>query len=126
MGGDKQTSFVFIRDPEYAWIPCIKKGDDGKKAQVSVPQYPDEQSIICDGGQSAKKFEDEEVALKEYNRGVLPMQNVNASGDLRPFADMVELPFLHEVCSLVSVSFLLLFGRIRVYEIRRAPISTNR
>lgn len=98
MGKEEASSFVFIRDPEYAWIPAIKKSDDGKKAQVSVPQYPDEQSIVCDGGQSAKKFEDDVVDLKEYNRGLLPMQNVNASGQAKVFPDMVELPFLHEVC----------------------------
>jgi hypothetical protein len=109
MGKDKdeESSFVFIRDPEYAWIPAVKKGDNGKQAQVSVPQYPDEQSIICDGGQSAKKFEDDVVDLKEYNRGLLPMQNVNASGQMKCFPDMVELPFLHEVCFYVFMFYVL-------------------
>jgi hypothetical protein len=36
--------------------------------------------------------------LSDYNKGVLPMQNVNAQGELRAFPDMVNLPFLHEVC----------------------------
>lgn len=94
--GDK-TSFVFIRDPEHAWIPCQKIGGDANKALVKVPQYRDEQSMICDGGAGAKEWEEEEVLLKDYNRGVLPMQNVDPSGCLKPFADMVELPFLHEV-----------------------------
>ena len=96
-GSGEQSSFVFIRDPEYAWIPCSKIGGDSNKARVSVPQYPDEQSIICDGGAGAKGTQEEQVLLKDYNRGVLPMQNVDGSGMLRPFADMVELPFLHEV-----------------------------
>jgi hypothetical protein len=89
-------SHVFIRDPEFAWIPAIKFGGDENKAKVKVPQYSDEQSIICDGGASANKIEEEEVALKDYHRGVLPMQNVKA-GKLTCFEDMVNLPFLHEV-----------------------------
>jgi hypothetical protein len=64
---------------------------------VKVPQYPDEQSIWCDGGKKAKGYEEYEVPLSDYNKGVLPMQNVNGSGDLKPFPDMVNLPFLHEV-----------------------------
>jgi myosin-5 len=103
MGKDEATSFVFIRDPEYAWVPATKKSDNGKQAQVSVPQYPDEQSIICDGGQSAKKYEDDVVELKEYNRGLLPMQNCDASGRTKVFPDMVELPFLHEAAILYNL-----------------------
>jgi myosin heavy subunit len=41
--------------------------------------------------------------LKDYNRGVLPMQNVDPSGCLRKFADMVELPFLHEAAILFNL-----------------------
>nr|WVH45742.1 MyoC [Craspedostauros australis] len=101
--GEKKSQYVFIRDPEYAWIPAQTVDDDGKKAQVRVPQYPDEQSIVCDGGASAAKFEDDEVPLKDYNRGVLPMQNVDGSGNLRAFPDMVELPFLHEPAILFNL-----------------------
>lgn len=96
-GSGPQTSFVFIRDPEFAWIPCTKVSADSSKALVKIPQYPNEQAILCDGGAGAKNYEEEQVLLKDYNRGVLPMQNVDGSGMLRPFADMVELPFLHEV-----------------------------
>lgn len=96
-GGEEKNSFVFIRDSEYAWIPCIKIGGDTKKAKVKIPQYPEEQLIICDGGDSGKGWEEEEVLLKDYHKGVLPMQNVDAGGHLRVFPDMVELPFLHEV-----------------------------
>ena len=95
--GEDKTSYVFIRDPEFAWIPAIKTSDNGKTAKVKVPQYPDEQLIICDGGASAKGWEEDEVKLDDYNRGVLPMQNVDGAGCLRVFPDMVELPFLHEV-----------------------------
>lgn len=98
MGGEPTTSYVFIRDPEYAWIPAIKEESNDKIAHVRIPQYPDEQSTICDGGASARGWEEDEVPLKEYNRGVLPMQNVDPRGNLKAYPDMVNLPFLHEVC----------------------------
>ena len=97
---EQKTAYVFIRDPEYAWIPAIKESSTDKAAQVRVPQYPSEQLTICDGGASAKGWEDEEVPLKEYNRGVLPMQNVDQNGFLKMYPDMVNLPFLHEVCHI--------------------------
>ena len=102
MGVDK-GSYVFIRDPEYAWVPAVKIDSDGKNARVNVPQYADEQAIWCDGGKAAKGWEEDEVPLKDYNKGVLPMQNVNGAGDLRVFPDMVNLPFLHEVCKTFVV-----------------------
>lgn len=95
---EQKSAYVFIRDPEYAWIPAIKESSTDKTAQVRVPQYPSEQATICDGGASAKGWEEEEVPLKEYNRGVLPMQNVDGNGFLKVYPDMVNLPFLHEVC----------------------------
>jgi len=100
--GDK-SAYVFIRDPEYAWIPAIKEGSSDKVAQVRVPQYRDEQSTICDGGATATGWEDEEVPLKEYNRGVLPMQNVDGNGFLKAYPDMVNLPFLHEAALLYNL-----------------------
>jgi hypothetical protein len=98
----EKTQYVFIRDPEYAWVPAIKTGGDSKTAHVKVPQYASENAICCDGGKAAKGWEEDEVPLNDYNKGLLPMQNVNGSGDLRSFADMVNLPFLHEVCSELS------------------------
>lgn len=100
--GDK-SAYVFIRDPEYAWIPAIKEGSSDKIAQVRVPQYRDEQATICDGGATATGWEDEEVPLKEYNRGVLPMQNVDGNGFLKAYPDMVNLPFLHEAALLYNL-----------------------
>jgi len=100
--GDK-SAFVFIRDPEYAWIPAIKEGSNDAVAQVRVPQYSSEQATICDGGATAKGWEEEEVPLKEYNRGVLPMQNVNETGFLKAYPDMVNLPFLHEAALLYNL-----------------------
>jgi len=96
-------SYVFIRDPEYAWIPAVKTGDDGKKATVKIPKYPDEQSIVCDGGASAKTWEEDTVALKDYNKGVLPLQNVDGGGNLKSFPDMCNLTFLHEAGILYNM-----------------------
>ena len=91
------SSFVFLKDPEYAWIPAKLIRSSGNVADVEIPEYPDEQSTICDGGKSAKKMIDAEVDLSDYNSGVLPMQNVDEQGRMKAYPDMVELPFLHEV-----------------------------
>ncbi|KAG7343055.1 myosin head motor domain containing protein [Nitzschia inconspicua] len=100
---ERKTQYCFIRDPEFAWLPAIKEGNNNTHAQVKVPQYKDEQSIVCDGGKTAKGWEEDEVPLSDYNKGVLPMQNVNASGDLKSFPDMVNLPFLHEAGILYNL-----------------------
>jgi myosin-5 len=105
MPNEDGSSFVFIRDPELAWIPAIKLSDDGKKAKCKVPLWEAEQDIKCDGGASATRWEEYEVPLKDYNRGVLPMANVDGSGNLRPFDDMVELPFLHEAAILFNLKW---------------------
>lgn len=110
MGGDQKSSYVFIRDPEYAWIPAVKESATDKTAIVRVPQYADETSTICDGGATAKSWVDDEVDLKDYNRGVLPMQNVDQNGHLKSFPDMVNLPFLHEVCNLLLLLLSLFEG----------------
>jgi myosin-5 len=101
--GEEKSSYVFIRDPEYAWIPAVKVSSDDKKALVKVPQYANEQATICDGGDSAKGWEEEEVPLKDYNRGVLPMQNSGPNGHLKSYPDMVNLPFLHEAGLLYNL-----------------------
>jgi len=98
-----KSIFVYIKDKDYGWIPAIQTSDDGKKAQLKVPQYADEQSIISDGGRGAKKKVDKEVFLKDYLNNVLPLQNVDANGCLIEFADMVELPFLHEAAILYNL-----------------------
>lgn len=100
-GGDKK-SFVYIKHREFAWVPAIQTNTDGKKATVSVPQYRDEQAIDSDGGRAAKKSVEETVDLKHYTSGVLPLQNVDGSGQLLVFPDMVELPYLHEVSRVES------------------------
>ena len=95
---DTFRSFPHHEDPEIAWLPAKLKRSSGNVADVQIPEYADEQSTICDGGKKAKNWIEAEVDLSDYNKGVLPMQNVDENGNLRKFADMVELPFLHEVC----------------------------
>lgn len=94
---DKQAAYAFIRSSDYAWQPCLIDDIKGDVAHVTVPDYPNEQSMACDGGRGAKKGEQIKVDLKKYPHKVLPLQNVDASGNLTMFADMVKLPYLHEV-----------------------------
>ena len=105
--GEKGSTYVFLKDPDYAWIPAKLIRQNGNTADVQIPEYSNEQNTICDGGKSAKKIIDAEVDLTYYSKCVLPMQNVNESGMMKTFPDMVELPFLHEV----SYKSFLLFRR---------------
>jgi hypothetical protein len=94
---ENQSTHVFIRDANYAWIPAVQEKINGDTAIVQVPTYPNEQSMACDGGRAAKKGEQRTIKLKEYPSGVLPLQNVDANGCLVECTDMVKLPYLHEV-----------------------------
>jgi hypothetical protein len=67
------------------------------KALVSIPEYKSEDSMDCDGGRAAKKGEQIYISMKDYPFGVLPLANVDVNGNLVEFADMVKLPYLHEV-----------------------------
>lgn len=98
-----KKSYVYIKSKESAWVPAIQTGTDGKKATVSVPQYPNEQVMDSDGGRAAKKSVDETVDLKGYTANVLPLQNVDGQGNLLEFPDMVELPYLHEAGILYNL-----------------------
>jgi hypothetical protein len=94
---EKKASNVFIMDKNFAWRPAILETQNGDKATVQVPEYKDEQSMQCDGGRNGKKGESITVDLKHYPHQVLPLQNVDGNGNLLEFADMVKLPYLHEV-----------------------------
>jgi len=97
------AGYVFLKDPDYAWIPAKLVKSSGNVADVEIPQYSDENSTICDGGKTAKKVIEAEVDLTDYNKGVLPMQNVDDNGKMLSFPDMVELPFLHEAAILYNL-----------------------
>jgi len=99
----RKSAYVFLKDPENAWIPAKLIDDNGRTADVEIPQYKDEQSMICDGGKKAVKWIEAEVDLSDYNKGVLPMQNVDEAGNMKCYADMVELPFLHEAGILYNM-----------------------
>lgn len=100
---EQTSSNVFVKDAEWGWIPAVQlKAHDGK-AVVKTFNYPNEQTVACDGGRAAKgKGEEIEVKLKDYPNGVLPLQNVDANGNLIEFADMVKLPYLHEVRTIFT------------------------
>lgn len=70
---------------------------EGDKAYVKVFNYKDQQSIVSDGGRSAKGTTSVVVNLKEYPHKVLPLQNVDANGNLSLYSDMISLSYLHEV-----------------------------
>lgn len=90
-------TLVYVKHPEFAWVPAKLLDTQGDKATVSIPQYKDQQSIVSDGGRGAKKWEEQTVNLKDYPHKVLPLQNVDGNGCLLECADMVSLPYLHEV-----------------------------
>jgi hypothetical protein len=94
----KDDTFVYIKDPDYAWVPATLDKQEGDKAYVTVPQYANEQSITSDNGRAAKgKKKQQVVNLKDYAHKVLPLQNVDSKGCMTQFPDMVKLPYLHEV-----------------------------
>ena len=100
---DKQTTYVYIKDKNHAWVPAILDDSKGDKAFCTVPQYPNEQAMKSDGGRGAKGNEQVTVSLKDYPHQVLPLQNVDANGNLIEFADMVKLPYLHEAGILYNL-----------------------
>ena len=95
----KQSSNVYVKDEQWGWVPGVQRGVDKNKATVDVWTYPSEQAVACDNGKGAKgKFETRQINLKDYENECLPLQNVDNNGNLLEVADMVKLPYLHEVC----------------------------
>lgn len=95
-GAEATSSGVYVLDKEFAWIPARLIDQSGDQAKVSIPTYPDEASILTDGGKGAKSWREETVNLKHYPGKALPLQNM-LNGQLNEKEDMVDLPFLHEV-----------------------------
>jgi hypothetical protein len=46
----------------------------------------------------------------------LPLQNVNSEGELQVVEDMVDLPFLHEVCELKKMICVFFVADAAVLE----------
>jgi hypothetical protein len=89
---------VYIRSEEFAWVPARLVEQDSTQAKVAIPQYEAEERIMSDGGKAAVGFKSAIVKLKDYQNASLPLQNVEADGSLKEVDDMVDLPYLHEVC----------------------------
>jgi hypothetical protein len=101
----KDDTYVYIKDADFAWVPAALNKTEGDKAFVTVPQYPNEQSIASDNGRGARGEKQLVIKLTDYAHKVLPLQNVDAKGQMVEHADMVKLPYLHEVSVVPWVSF---------------------
>lgn len=99
--GGVSSHHVYVKSEEHGWVPArLRSIDKGKnQAVVEMDEYPDEQSMLSGGG--AKKEDGKEnlvtIDLRDYQGGVLPLQNTEEGGELAEFEDMVDLPYLHEV-----------------------------
>jgi hypothetical protein len=101
-GGGATSNNVYIMDKEYAWVPARLLSTSGDKATVSIPEYADEASILTDNGAGAKSWTEKTISIKNYPGKTLPMQNLDKAQKLQEKADMVDLPFLHEVRYVVG------------------------
>jgi hypothetical protein len=102
------SNHVYVQSDEHAWVPARlleSSGGGSLTATVSIPVYATQGHIQSDGGRAALRLETSTIELKDYPSGALPLQNVDEEGRLLEVQDMVDLPFLHEVC--VCVSFVL-------------------
>jgi hypothetical protein len=93
------VTHVYLRSNEHEWIPALQlKSADGK-ATVAVPRFNNERDMLnCAKASKHFKYHDNQtVNLNEYVNNVLPMANVDSSGNPDEYKDMVNLPFMHEV-----------------------------
>lgn len=96
-------SHVYVRSEDHGWVPAVQLKSTGNQATVVVPVFKNEQELMSSGG--TKKYSDNQVIdLTQYPNKVLPMQNVDSSGSLEDYKDMVSLPFLHEVRRIAQSS----------------------
>lgn len=97
------SNHVYVKSDDYAWVPArlLETNFDAGTATVSIPHYKTEQAIQSDGGRAAKGSERKTIQLKDYPCQALLLQNVDEQGNLKEVEDMVDLPYLHEVCCLV-------------------------
>ena len=130
---ENTSNRVYIYSEEYGWVPAkvISTDYTANKAVVETKDYEDDVSIpACEvslaasptaaqkrRGNKTVPSKQVEVDLKQYNDGVLPLQNVDEDGKLIEVCDMVDLSFLHEVsgrmndtfnCSALSLIFRLI------------------
>lgn len=90
--------YVYVRSQEHGWVPGRLLTSDNKSATVVVQKYKDENEMLLNTPKTTGiTVRQETVALKDYENGVLPMQNVDDRGKIGDHEDMVNLPYLHEV-----------------------------
>jgi len=96
---------VYIKSSENAWVPALQLKTYNGKAIVAVPRYKTEQEMLECGEKSRnyKYHNNQIIDLKDYNNGVLPMQNVDSSGMLEDFMELKDLPFMHEPAILYNL-----------------------
>lgn len=94
------SNYVYVSSEEFSWVPArlLETDPASDTAIVSIPVYKEENDIQSDGGRSAKRHEKHTVKYIDYPNKSLPLQNVDEDGCLQEVDDMVDLPFLHEVC----------------------------
>jgi hypothetical protein len=92
---------VYLKSENHTWVPALQlKLNDNGKAVVSVPKFNNGEKDMMNCAKASKSFpynDNQIVDLKDYPNGVLPVQNVDANGNLEEYKDMVDLPFMHEV-----------------------------
>ena len=97
--GKGQATSVYVRSKDSSWFPALHLHTFNGKATIVKPIFKTEQQILQCGRRGQQKFsnQNEIIDLADYPNGVLPMQNVDANGNLEDYKDMVQLPFMHEV-----------------------------
>lgn len=124
LNSENTSNRVYISSEEYGWLPAkvISTDDVSKKAVVEVKDYEDDFSIpACEVSSSinptaAQKRRGNktvpskriDIDMNEYGDGVFPLQNVDEDGKLIEVCDMVDLSFLHEVCSCFCIFFVFI------------------
>ena len=104
---------VYIRSADHTWLPVLQLKTHDGKAIVSVPKYVKGENDMIQCLKSSKQFpyhaNNQIIDLKDYPNSLLPLQNVDSNGTLEDYKDMVDLPFMHEVCAYLNrISFSLL------------------
>jgi hypothetical protein len=101
-----------VRCPQNAWIPArilsTVTGPTGIPETAVVQLLPwhtgdssssaSSEDIVSSNNSAEQQPQQRTVALDDYPNRSLPLQNLQGSdGTLRVVADLVDLPFLHEV-----------------------------
>ena len=104
---------VYIQSKDSVWVPALQLKSHNGRATVSVPKFKNERDMLnCAKASRTLKYETQVVDLKDYENGVLPMQNVDSNGNVEDYKDMVDLPFMNEAAILYN---------LKVRHIREKP-----